>query len=87
VGYGDRFPVTALGRIMGVLVMFGGIALIGVLASFLSNFFLSPPKKDEESFEAGDPKAQIAQLQKMLEDQEASNTAIRERLGDLAKRL
>jgi voltage-gated potassium channel len=45
VGYGDRFPVTGWGRIMGITVMFGGIALIGVLASFLSNFFLAPPKK------------------------------------------
>jgi voltage-gated potassium channel len=45
VGYGDRFPTTTWGRLLGVLVMFGGIALIGVLASFLSSFFLSPPKK------------------------------------------
>jgi len=88
VGYGDRFPVTALGRIMGVMVMFGGIALIGVLASFLSSFFLSPPKPPEEpELEAGDPKVQIAQMKKMLEEQEKSNTALREKLGDLAKRL
>jgi voltage-gated potassium channel len=87
VGYGDRFPTTTWGRLLGVLVMFGGIALIGVLASFLSSFFLSPPKKAEEAFAAGDPKAEIAQLQKMVEEQEKSSAALRERLGDLAKRL
>jgi voltage-gated potassium channel len=88
VGYGDRFPVTALGRIMGIMVMFGGIALIGVLASFLSNFFLSPPKPPEErELEPSSPKAQIAALQKLLEEQEKSNTVLREKLGDLAKRL
>ena len=45
VGYGDRFPTTTLGRIYGVLVMFGGIALIGVLASFLSSFFWRLPSE------------------------------------------
>src|SRR3990172_2661056 len=88
VGYGDRFPVTALGRIIGIMVMFGGIALIGVLASFLSNFFLAPPKPPEErELEPGSPKAQVAELQKLLEVQEESNAAFREKLGDLAKRL
>jgi voltage-gated potassium channel len=87
VVYGDRFPVTSLGRIIGVMVMFGGIALIGVLASFLSNFFLAPPQPKERELDAGDPKFQILQLQKMLEEQEKTNTALREKLGDLANRL
>src|SRR5574337_653655 len=34
VGFGDRYPTTALGRLIGVMVMFCGIALIGVLTSF-----------------------------------------------------
>jgi voltage-gated potassium channel len=88
VGYGDRFPTTPGGRILGVLVMFGGIALIGVLASFLSNFFLAPAKPPEErELEPGDPKIQIAQLQKMVDEQEKSNAALREKLSELAKRL
>jgi len=86
VGYGDRYPTTAYGRIIGVMVMFGGIALIGVLASFLSNFFLAPPKKAEErELAPQDPKAQIAQLRKLLEEQEKSNATLREKLGDLEK--
>lgn len=45
VGYGDRFPVTPQGRTMAAFVMLSGVALIGVLASFLSNFFLASPQK------------------------------------------
>jgi voltage-gated potassium channel len=31
VGYGDRYPVTGAGRVAGVGLMLGGIALLGVL--------------------------------------------------------
>lgn len=45
VGYGDRFPVTNMGRIIGVLVMAVGIGLVGTLTGFLANAFLAPQKK------------------------------------------
>ena len=35
VGYGDFYPVTALGRMTGVFVMFAGVGIIGALASIL----------------------------------------------------
>lgn len=44
VGYGDRFPVTNLGRMIGVLVMAVGIGLVGTLTGFLANAFLAPKK-------------------------------------------
>jgi voltage-gated potassium channel len=37
VGYGDQFPVTSLGRIVGVFVMFAGVGIIGSLASILAS--------------------------------------------------
>jgi voltage-gated potassium channel Kch len=45
VGYGDRFPVTNGGRMIGVLVMAVGIGLVGTLTGFLANAFLAPKKK------------------------------------------
>jgi voltage-gated potassium channel len=45
VGYGDRFPITNPGRIIGVLVMALGIGLVGTLTGFLANAFLAPKKK------------------------------------------
>jgi voltage-gated potassium channel len=89
VGYGDRFPVTYTGRILAVFVMLSGVALIGVLASFLSNFFLAPPKKkvEEVTLAPGDPKARLAELRAMLEEQEKTNAALREKLGDIEKLL
>jgi voltage-gated potassium channel len=42
VGYGDRFPVTNGGRIIGIVLMTFGIGIFGVLTSFMSSLFLAP---------------------------------------------
>ena len=47
VGYGDHFPVTTLGRITAVFVMFAGIGIIGALASILASLLVSPPPEDD----------------------------------------
>ena len=46
VGYGDLYPVTTPGRLAGVLLMIGGVALIGSLAGTLGSFF-SPGEEAE----------------------------------------
>jgi voltage-gated potassium channel len=40
VGYGDRYPVTTGGRIIGVFVIIVGVALFTSLSSFLAQWFL-----------------------------------------------
>jgi hypothetical protein len=42
VGYGDRFPVTDLGRFFGALTIVVGVGVFGTLTGFLANAFLSP---------------------------------------------
>lgn len=39
-GFGDRYPVTPLGRSFAILVMFGGIGLISILTATISSFFV-----------------------------------------------
>mgnify|MGYP000606070887 CR=1 FL=1 len=46
VGYGDFYPVTTLGRMTGVFVMFAGIGIIGALASILASLLVSPSTPD-----------------------------------------
>ncbi len=42
VGYGDFFPVTGAGRLVGVFVMVAGVGIIGSLASILSSVLIPP---------------------------------------------
>lgn len=48
VGYGDTYPVTNLGRLLGAIVMATGVAIFATLAGYLSNKLITPPKIDEE---------------------------------------
>src|SRR6266496_2636448 len=45
VGYGDHYPITTLGRIGAVILMFFGLGIIGVLASYLSTTFISRQRR------------------------------------------
>jgi voltage-gated potassium channel len=47
VGYGDKFPVTGLGRLTGVAVMFAGVGIIGALASILASILVPQPEKPD----------------------------------------
>jgi len=47
VGYGDKFPVTAAGRVVGAVVMFAGIGIIGALASILASLLVAPAAAEE----------------------------------------
>jgi voltage-gated potassium channel len=47
VGYGDRFPITSMGRLVGFFVMLSGVGIIGALASILASFLVSSPAEEE----------------------------------------
>ena len=46
VGYGDQFPVTNSGRLLGSLIIVVGVAIFGTLTGFLANTFLGSSEAD-----------------------------------------
>lgn len=84
VGYGDRYPVTSTGRLVGMLTMILGVGLFGVLTGFLANAFLSPREKPAPAgVEAAPAEAQISEFRRLLEEQERVNAALREKLAGI----
>jgi voltage-gated potassium channel len=47
VGYGDLYPVTSFGRVIGAFVMFAGVGIIGALASILASILIPAPDDDD----------------------------------------
>ena len=46
VGYGDKIPITPLGKIIGVLIMFVGIALLSVVTATISSILVTRKIKE-----------------------------------------
>jgi len=78
VGYGDQFPVTAGGRIAGLIMLTVGVGLFAAFSGFLANLFLSPhrPKRAETTPE-------LAELRTLLESHEETTRALRAKLEQL----
>ena len=54
VGYGDRYPVTAGGRTVAVILMLVGIGLIGVLTATVASVFIKEhTDANKEEFKKG----------------------------------
>ena len=42
MGYGDQFPVTNGGRVMGAFIIVVGVGIFGTFTGYLANLFLGP---------------------------------------------
>ncbi len=77
VGYGDKFPVTAEGRVIAVFLMITGVGLFGTFTGFIASLFVTPDSKPNElqklTDEIRDLKEQIKQLSEKQNGQERTN--------------
>ena len=72
VGYGDRFPVTVVGRLVAVGMMIVGVSLLGVVSGTLASSFLAKIRGEQRR---GD-EAVLEQLARLQEQVEALTRAV-----------
>ena len=68
VGYGDKFPVSAEGQWVAVIIVLAGIALLGTISAFLASWFIDNIEKVETE---------------ILDDSEQAKETISELLGEV----
>jgi voltage-gated potassium channel len=49
VGYGDKYPVTTEGRMIGVVLMIAGVGLFGTYTGYIASFFVSEKKNEKKA--------------------------------------
>jgi voltage-gated potassium channel len=49
VGYGDQYPVTTAGRLIGTLIIVVGVGIFGTFTGYVANFFLGPRRGEAEA--------------------------------------
>ena len=75
VGYGDQYPVTNEGRILGAWIIVVGVGIFGTFTGYLANLFLAPkPGDGPEPGQAAvdDTRERVAQLRVLLAEQQAA---------------
>ncbi len=82
VGYGDQYPVTHGGRIVGTVMLTVGVALFATFSGFLANAFLrnnaTPPPAAEGSVHAA-----LQEVERLLVEQQRATDTLRARIAEL----
>jgi voltage-gated potassium channel len=80
VGYGDHFPVTFEGRAVGVGLMIGGIALLGVVTASIASWLIDRVRVGEEIAQSA-TRADIHALSDQIGELQRTIMALQTRLG------
>ncbi|WP_394130446.1 ion transporter [Shewanella maritima] len=73
VGYGDYYPVTTAGHIIGSVVIISGVSFFGIISGYMASVFVAPDEADriEAQEERADIKSDIEHaLERMEQNQQ-----------------
>jgi len=79
VGYGDRFPVTPIGRAIGAGVMILGIGLFGLLAASLASLLIEKDLERELDPQMAEMDERLKRMERLLENLQPDKGAADER--------
>ncbi len=84
VGYGDQYPVSNAGRILGMIIMTVGVGLFGTITAFLANIFIVP---DDDKDTPVTPAPDITGLSAQMEELKSIMLAYEKSNSDLQAKI
>ena len=82
VGYGDQYPITNPGRVLGTVIIVVGVGIFGTLTGYLANLFLSPAKKPEDEDTPPTVAHKLATLRDLVEQQQQAIAELESMIED-----
>ncbi|MBV7314692.1 ion transporter [Shewanella sp. NIFS-20-20] len=79
VGYGDFYPVTSGGHVIGAIVIICGVSFFGVISGYMASVFVSSNDSDKEDFQQDIRQELYATIARLEQNQ----TAMMEQLAKL----
>lgn len=82
VGYGDKYPITPGGRLIGTVEIITGVAVFGTISAYLANAFISRRKRAEEKEADAATTVQdvLAEVKRLAADMDQRHTGLETRL-------
>ena len=69
MGYGDIYPVTMLGRMVGAFIAFSGIAAVAIPSGIISSALMERLSQDKEAAEQTEAKEKQYEQSRILNEQ------------------
>ncbi|MCF1428299.1 MAG: potassium channel family protein [Shewanella sp.] len=67
VGYGDFYPVTTAGHVVGTLVIVCGVSFFGVISGFMASVFVAPEQQENADEQKKEMRQEVENVLKRME--------------------
>ncbi|MBT1444552.1 ion transporter [Shewanella sp. JM162201] len=72
VGYGDHYPVTTAGHIVGSMVIVCGVSFFGIISGYMASVFVAPDEEERQESQTETLRHDMEAALKRLEDNQAT---------------